>query len=1391
MSSSKRVRSPHPARFRQLGISLSHADAAAFAAAMNHHTPSPSADADAEDEEEFYEYEDANNGDYSLSRSQSHSQSYSQEQHLLAALHQQGALMGEFVTSPVSRGGTDGVVSSSSQKDRSVSNPHEGQHQHRQHGQHGSGGTGSTDKHTHANINANMNTTTNTNTNTITDASLFAGRVASLLCMSTAIDDWSIASSSFSDDSSIKGQARQLRHDVDHTHGGDGYICADCTARLEAAAVDVKSPSAKEGTTETAPAVAASAAALSASAVHNNNNNVNVSDSSGEDTHTTTTTTRQQTQSKSQSSKESEDNIFPPALTPLTPLTPAMASPPPPSPAHRSHSAESEQQQQQYQQERGVGSPFAQSHFLGASHESAAAASFAFSGTSARSPPLSIESDIVNQHQHQQRCDRDSANINTNTSTTTYCTTKIESRGNIRAIQTYRKRYLNRIIADAVLSNPLSLRSYCHTVHDTAEMGHQRRRKDSAEHQRLFDENEQDERKDNTATTTTTPETNTNPNHQHEHPSRKTSPLVPPPNPTCSQCHRPMPGQQQQQPLKLKLKHEEHQQQQQHPGHNHTYEHELSLRSSAEISQQQQNIHYQHHHRHHHHHHHRRYRIAKESIMQHLVGVVVDAVLDHIPHIAITFQVISDATEYNVTIALSLCHLSSSGMAAILGAVAHLVWEIQGILWEGWSMLNPWVAVDITTEVLASGIQSVAEGVGSTRKSASAAIQHYLSRTQQSGGGGDDHTNRMMMTDPGGINAGNLSVQTAAGGGITSAAGASNSRSSSRGAAFLLGIPGVVQVGQALAGNTGRNSNRNRNRNNNKNKDPANKVLSAKLYKKLNKVDSTSKVIEYRERYEDALSGRAKQRVQRMMHYEVSLRPFTATVVVPTRETLLNAPPRLEVATNHSSSLKSRQNMFRPPSLGDDEDSTKGYDANSVGGGAADAGETFSNVDFVPRSREASMSSIAVVEDDRDRKPAATAHSPSRNNNNNNNMSLVSPGQVSMRAVTNRAENEDATLHSSPEDGQAYYGQASIVSGTSTQDEEDEDDDDGTPFLCTPKSFPPTPGSRFMVMARGSRFAEDVVFFAREHLRLQDGLESSNDRTRSMALALRDGRRLAVFSADDAGRNIALSCGQHCATKIGNVLYCTTRCMVPVLRNCHVYFEMSVANPVDQQASMPSLSIGLSTPEMPNNTLVGAWKSSIGLLTTGQVLAAGQWYSPSDSRVSTYGNGSTVGCLMLLDDAGAFETWDGMMVPATVTFNVDGNVVLPPAYLPPHLGGIGGVLGGALGGPSGMSMMGMNMNMGGMMASQSMSMGVGFEQDGAAAAAAAVQPNTSFSLYVPREEDLYATLTLHSPATQVMCRFCAEDVVANTRESIGAPPGVTVYAVDGSVLIERTDNVRR
>jgi len=52
---------------------------------------------------------------------------------------------------------------------------------------------------------------------------------------------------------------------------------------------------------------------------------------------------------------------------------------------------------------------------------------------------------------------------------------------------------------------------------------------------------------------------------------------------------------------------------------------------------------------------------------------------------------------------------------------------------------------------------------------------------------------------------------------------------------------------------------------------------------------------------------------------------------------------------------------------------------------------------------------------------------------------------------------------------------------------------------------------------------------------------------------------------------------------------------------------------------------------------------------------------------------------------------------------------------------------------------------------------------------------------------LYPTVSLFSEDTRIWCRFCEADVVYRSREDIGAPPGVRVYCLDGSLLLGEKD----
>ena len=136
---------------------------------------------------------------------------------------------------------------------------------------------------------------------------------------------------------------------------------------------------------------------------------------------------------------------------------------------------------------------------------------------------------------------------------------------------------------------------------------------------------------------------------------------------------------------------------------------------------------------------------------------------------------------------------------------------------------------------------------------------------------------------------------------------------------------------------------------------------------------------------------------------------------------------------------------------------------------------------------------VATVSQLRENSPVASAMQDSLDKDKNSCSGQQEPGEYS----------------STPSSPAIYQSGSNIGSSNDSLNNPD------TPFIYTPQSFPATPNSRQIIMARGGRFADDVVFLARDRLRLHDSLESDNERTREMAKLLREGKRLAVFNARD------------------------------------------------------------------------------------------------------------------------------------------------------------------------------------------------------------------------------------------------------------------------------------
>lgn len=229
---------------------------------------------------------------------------------------------------------------------------------------------------------------------------------------------------------------------------------------------------------------------------------------------------------------------------------------------------------------------------------------------------------------------------------------------------------------------------------------------------------------------------------------------------------------------------------------------------------------------------------------------------------------------------------------------------------------------------------------------------------------------------------------------------------------------------------------------------------------------------------------------------------------------------------------------------------------------------------------------------------------------------------------------------------------------------------------------------------------------------------------------------------------------------------------------------------------------------------------SCGLCTTGQIFAGGEWCAPSDPLIASYRDGATVGTLVYLDDASAVDTWEGLLVNATITFNVNGFLVSPvlsssigvtasaSSSLPANSDGARVMTSGNQSRKPGQKSQGMDTSFGlpleddegdrkkpadstssdahsSIHSRTSLSTGRSDSRPTLASSTSALDmPSTTLAIKVPASEELYPTVTLHSPATSVMCRFSAEDIVASSKETIGAPENATVFAVDGSVIFE-------
>ncbi|KAF1778615.1 hypothetical protein GQ600_22151 [Phytophthora cactorum] len=222
----------------------------------------------------------------------------------------------------------------------------------------------------------------------------------------------------------------------------------------------------------------------------------------------------------------------------------------------------------------------------------------------------------------------------------------------------------------------------------------------------------------------------------------------------------------------------------------------------------------------------------------------------------------------------------------------------------------------------------------------------------------------------------------------------------------------------------------------------------------------------------------------------------------------------------------------------------------------------------------------------------------------------------------------EATVRLPPDNGQTASSSrstsdTSVGSGSQSRAQDETSSSYAHLSSATPRSIPVSPLARKRVQLAFSNFSDDVLYQARDRLRQERAATLTGDR----------GLRVPRFNAHDCHEDIYLSCGRHCASKVGTGMYRSVRASVPLQKNRFVYFEMTLqqgrtparganqsasrleassqaargsssvlgssagttlGNPNDRAGIDASVCIGLSTRLMPLNTLVGASKNSVG-----------------------------------------------------------------------------------------------------------------------------------------------------------------------------------------------------
>jgi len=304
----------------------------------------------------------------------------------------------------------------------------------------------------------------------------------------------------------------------------------------------------------------------------------------------------------------------------------------------------------------------------------------------------------------------------------------------------------------------------------------------------------------------------------------------------------------------------------------------------------------------------------------------------------------------------------------------------------------------------------------------------------------------------------------------------------------------------------------------------------------------------------------------------------------------------------------------------------------------------------------------------------------------------------------------------------------------------------------SPASFPATPFSRAYVMNRSTEKVTSVMFAARDVLRLEAQSVSKDDYSRQQAKEAQSSGQFAIFDPRQSSTGLSLTCGNHCVMKVGQGQCSCCRSMIPIHTNTYVYFEFSITV---SGCQAPTLGIGLTPPDAPLNTMVGSWPRSVGLYSDGQVLIGSRWYQ-SSNRIKIQA-GSTVGMLVYVPSSSTLSDHQELIQDTTALKSND--IRDNNSYIRSQASVTAG----------------------------EEKLYFHFTLDGARIVHVLEASDVLYDI-VELNTPLFPTVGIFSMDTRVWCRFCEADIVYRSRQAVGAPEGVRVYCLDGSVLLQEDEN---